>query len=91
MGVMPTTVLKGFNVHFPLTMGNQTEHGTWNCSWEYVGGLEGLYRVIVPLMKIEDGVYGDLIMIYPKPCSIYLRGTIFWGQTLLDCFADLGA
>ena len=22
------------------------------------------------------GVYGDLIMIYPKPYSIYLRGTM---------------
>ena len=25
---------------------------------------------------IEYGVYGDLIIIYPNPCSIYLRGTI---------------
>ena len=25
---------------------------------------------------IEYGVYGDLIRIYPKPHSIYLRGTI---------------
>ena len=25
---------------------------------------------------IEYGVYGDLIIIYPKPYSIYLRGTI---------------
>ena len=25
---------------------------------------------------IEYGVYGDLIMIYPKPYSIYLRGAI---------------
>ena len=24
---------------------------------------------------METGVYGDLIMIYPKPYSIYLRGT----------------
>ena len=25
---------------------------------------------------MEYGVYGDLIVIYPKPYSIYLRGTI---------------
>ena len=28
------------------------------------------------LKQIEYGVYGDLIIIYPKPYSIYLRGTI---------------
>ena len=28
---------------------------------------------IVPLKSME---YGDPIMIYPEPCSIYLRGTI---------------
>ena len=31
---------------------------------------------IVPLKYVECGVYGDLIMIYPKPYSIYLRGTV---------------
>ena len=31
---------------------------------------------IVPLKQIEYGVYGDLIIVYPKPDSIYLRGTI---------------
>ena len=31
---------------------------------------------IFPLKKIEYGVYGELIIIYPKPYSIYLRGTI---------------
>ena len=35
-----------------------------------------LHDVIVPLGLIEYGVYGDLIIIYPKPYSIYLRGTI---------------
>ena len=25
---------------------------------------------------MDYGVYGDLIIIYPKPYSIYLRGTI---------------
>ena len=36
-----------------------------------------VYRVwdIVPLKKIGYRVYGDLIIIYPKPYSIYLRGT----------------
>ena len=32
-------------------------------------------RVVVPLESIEYGVYGDLIMICPKPYSIYLGGT----------------
>ena len=27
-------------------------------------------------MMIEYGVYGDLIIIYPKPYAVYLRGTI---------------
>ena len=31
---------------------------------------------IVLLHQIEYGVYGDLIIIYPKPSSIHLRGTI---------------
>ena len=35
-----------------------------------------LHRFIVPLKQIEYGVYADLIVIYPKPYSIYLRGTI---------------
>ena len=34
------------------------------------------YYSIVPLKKIEYGVYGGLIMTYRKPRSIYLRGTI---------------
>ena len=29
-----------------------------------------------PLKYIEYGVYGDPIITYPKPYSIYLRGTI---------------
>ena len=36
--------------------------------------LPGQFRVIAPLKKIEYGVYGDLIVIYPKPSSIYLMG-----------------
>ena len=31
---------------------------------------------IVPLKYIEDGVYGDLLITYPEPYSIYIRGTI---------------
>ena len=30
---------------------------------------------ISPLKYIEYGVYGDLVIIYTKPYSIYLRGT----------------
>ena len=37
---------------------------------------------MVPLEQIEYGVYGDLIIISPRPYSIYLRGTIFPGATL---------
>ena len=32
--------------------------------------------VIVPLKWIEYGLYGDLIIICPKPYSVYLTGTI---------------
>ena len=43
-----------------------------------------------PLKKMEYGVYyGDRILIYPKPYSIYLMGTIIllvvsgeWGNTI---------
>ena len=44
--------------------------------------MKGLgFRVIVPPKWIEYGVYGDLIVICPKPYSIHLRGTrisSFW-------------
>ena len=33
-------------------------------------------EAIVPLKQIEYGVDGDLVIIYPKPYSIYLKGTI---------------
>ena len=39
-------------------------------------GVPGKVRFIVPLKQIDYGVYGDLITIYPKPYSIYFRGTI---------------
>ena len=45
--------------------------------------------VIVPLKWIEYGVYGDLIIIYPKPYSIYLRGTI--GFSVLGFLDSQGA
>ena len=32
-------------------------------------------ELIVPLKYIEYGLYGDLIIVYPKPYSIYLSGT----------------
>ena len=31
---------------------------------------------LVPLRLIEYGVYGDLTITDPEPCSIYVRGTI---------------
>ena len=31
---------------------------------------------VFPLKKVEYGVYGHLVIIYGKPYSIYLRGTI---------------
>ena len=30
---------------------------------------------MIPLKQIEYGVYGDLIATYPKPHSMYVRGT----------------
>ena len=39
---------------------------------------------MVPLKQIEYGVYGDLITTYPKPYSIYLRGTIVLGSVQMD-------
>ena len=32
-----------------------------------------------PLKQIEYGVYGDLIILYPRPYSIHLRGTVGFG------------
>ena len=29
---------------------------------------------VVPLKRIKYGVYGDLIIICPKPCSMYFEG-----------------
>ena len=34
----------------------------------------GSVWTFVPLKQIEFGVYGELIIRYPKPYSIYLRG-----------------
>ena len=41
-----------------------------------VGGAREFLGLRVPLKQIEYGVYGDLVIIYPKPHSIYLRRTI---------------
>ena len=38
--------------------------------------IQGTVVVIVPLKKIEYRVYGDPIIVFPKPYSIYTRGTI---------------
>ena len=47
--------------------------------------------VIVPLKSIEYRVYGDLIMTYPKPYSIYLRETIeFRGAGVSQNWAPVG-
>ena len=36
-------------------------------------------RSTVPFKKIGYGAYRDLVIIHPKPWSIYLRGTIGFG------------
>ena len=40
------------------------------------------HKRIVPFKYIEHGVYGDLIIIYPKPYSIYLTGGIITSTIL---------
>ena len=40
----------------------------WECLWLRVEGD------VVPLKYIEYGVYGDLLIIYPKPYSVLLMG-----------------
>ena len=45
--------------------------------WGYLGMMEKNMEIIILSQKgIEYGVYGNLIIRYPKPYSIYLRGTI---------------
>ena len=64
---MPLLVALGLGVAGPARRASET-HGQ---------GLE--IQVVVPLQKIEYGVYGvygDVIIIHPKPFSIYLRRTI---------------
>ena len=46
---------------------------------------------IFSLKQIEYGVYGDLLIIYPKPYSIYLRGTITLNPELNPLRIQLGA
>ena len=38
--------------------------------------MGGNSSVIVPLKWIEHGVYGDLIIIYPRPYSMYFKGIV---------------
>ena len=40
---------------------------------------------LVPLKWIEYGIYRYLIIIWPKPYSIFLRGTIGSGYRVLGC------
>ena len=58
--------------------------------WAYGSG----FRVIVPHEQIEYGVYGDVIIIYPKPDSICLRRIIvqeLFGQSLeLELVTGIG-
>ena len=42
-----------------------------------IRNVQQVAEIIVPLKEIECGVCGNLIIIYPKPYSIYLRGTIY--------------
>ena len=44
---------------------------------------------IVPLKQIQYGVYGDLITIYPKPRSIYLRRRISPKREDYQCYGLL--
>ena len=44
----------------------------WGHRSEFLGKRVSYNPIGIP----EYGVYGDLIAIYPKPDSIYLRGTI---------------
>ena len=57
-----------------LTLGLYWDTGKENGNY-YFGFREQGLGVVVPLKYIEYGVYGDLIRIYSKPYSIYLRGT----------------
>ena len=49
---------------------------TANAATRVTGPPLGMSNTIVPLKYIEYGVYGKLIIIYPKPYSIYLWGPI---------------
>ena len=62
----------GANSNLPTESRNARDLGKSSCD-----GGHAAIRIIVPLKWIEYGaVYGDLVIIYPKPYSIYLRGTI---------------
>ena len=52
----------------------------------------GLWSPLSNLKQIEYGVYADLIIRFPKPYSMYLRGTIGFrgGCGLLICIGLIG-
>ena len=43
--------------------------------------VSSTHETIVPLEWIEHGVYGGFIITYPRPYSIYLRGTVYHCNT----------
>ena len=47
------------------------------CYYTTITGWGCPLKVKSPLKEIEYGVNGDLIIMYPKPYSIYFRGTVF--------------
>ena len=44
--------------------------------WGFIEIMKKKMGTTIWGLGIEYGVYGDLIIIYPQPYSIYLRGTI---------------
>ena len=49
---------------------------TYVCTLNHKPSTVNWYYIQHPLKQIEYGVNGDLTKMCPKPCSIYLRGTI---------------
>ena len=56
--------------HDTLFRAGLSQHLYWG------GGVCPTLGFIVSLKWIEYGVYGDVTVRYPKPFSMYLRGTI---------------
>ena len=51
------------------------------CSRPYIIYYSSFHVLVHPFIPSQYGVYGDLIMIYSKPYSFYLRGTISTRKT----------